>query len=157
MVHQEAPPCHVPSDCRAFLDVALLDFTGTKRKVCTLTEANTISKMALLACWFVMLVIALLILALGAMPIALLSLGTWEVINRGLVAMIVILMTMYMAITMTLRCPACRQRFLIESRALKHPAALKRPHFGHWGTTVMDIVQRHQFVCMYCGTRCRVK
>src|SRR5260370_38012698 len=82
MVHQEAPPCHVPSDCRAFLDVALLDFTGTKRKVCTLTEANTISKMALLACWFVMLVIALLILALGAMPIALLSLGTWEVINQ---------------------------------------------------------------------------
>jgi hypothetical protein len=76
-----------------------------------LTEANTISKVALLACWLIMLVIALLILALGAMPIALLSLGTWEVINRGLVAMIVILMAGYMAITMTRRCPACRQPF----------------------------------------------
>ena len=74
-----------------------------------MTEGNTISKVALLACWLVMLVIALLILALGAMPVALLSLRTWEVINRGLVAMIVILMAVYMAITVTPRCPACRR------------------------------------------------
>jgi hypothetical protein len=135
----------------------MLDFTGTQRNGCALTGANTISKMALLACWLVLLVTALLILALGAMAIALLSLGTWEVINRGLVVMIAILMAVYMAITMTLRCPACRRRFLIESRGLKHSAALKRPHFGHWGTTVLDVVQRHQFVCMYCGMLCRVK
>ena len=73
-----------------------------------LTGANAISNVALLAC-FVMLVVALLILALGAMPIALLGLAPWGVINRGLVAMIVILMAVYMAIKVTLRCPACRR------------------------------------------------
>ena len=56
-----------------------------------------------------MLVVALLILALGAMPIALLSLAPWGVINRGLVAMIAILMAVYTVITVTLRCPACRR------------------------------------------------
>lgn len=74
-----------------------------------LTGANTISNVALLACGLVMLVVALLILALGAMPIALLSLAPWGVINLGLVAMIAILMAVYMVITVTLRCPACRR------------------------------------------------
>jgi len=110
----------------------MLDFAPTEKNGCALTEAN-ISKMALLACCLIMRVIARLILTLGAMPIALLNLG--------------VCMPVYMAFTMTLRCPACRQRLLIESRGLKHPAALKQPHFGHWGRTVIDIVPRHQFVC----------
>jgi hypothetical protein len=51
---QNTPPCHVPSDCWALLDVAGPDFTGTERNGCILTEANTISNAALLACWLVL-------------------------------------------------------------------------------------------------------
>ena len=99
----------VKADCWALLDVAVPDFTGTERNGCILTGTNTISNVALLACWLVMVVVALLILALGAMPIALLSLAPWGVINRGLVAMIAILMAVYTVITVTLGCPACRR------------------------------------------------
>jgi hypothetical protein len=120
-------------------------------------EANSISKITLLACWFVVLGMTLPILALAATPIAFLSLGTWQVISYGVVAMTVIFIAVYMALAVTLRCPACRRRFLIESSGSKHPAALKRAHLGHWGTTVLDVTMRHQFVCMYCGTLCRVE
>jgi hypothetical protein len=120
-------------------------------------RANATSTMAVLACWLVVLVIALLTFALVALPIALLSPQTWEVIDSGLLAMILVLMVAYMLLTMTLRCPACRRRFLIESSGPKHPAAPRRPHVGHWGTTVLEVLQRHQFVCMYCGTLCRLE
>jgi hypothetical protein len=136
------------------------DAVVTNANGCTLTGkggAKAISKMALLACWLVVLVMTLPILALAATPIAFLSLGTWQVISYGVVAIVVVFMAVYMVLTVTLRCPACRRCFLIESSGPKHPAALKRSHLGHWGTTVLDVTMRHQFVCMYCGTLCRVE
>jgi hypothetical protein len=61
------------------------------------------SKMTVLACWIVVLVIVLLTLALAALPIALLGRQTWEVIYPGLLAVIVIPMGAYLVLAMTLR------------------------------------------------------
>ena len=114
------------------------------------------SKAALVACWLALFGISVLILELAATPIALLERSSWEVIYGASLGASVILLVMYIALALTLRCPACRQRFLIERRGPKHSAAHKPP-FGHWGTTVWHVVTLHQFTCMHCGAFCRLK
>jgi len=119
-------------------------------------DAYAISRMALLACWLALLAISVLILGLVATPIALLEGSSWDVIYSASLETSVILVVMYMALAVTLRCPACRRRFLIEWPGPEHSAA-RKPPFRYWGTTVWDVVTLHQFTCMHCGTLCRVK
>lgn len=123
--------------------------TGTR-------DEYAISKMVLVACWLATLAINVLILGLVATPIAFLERSRWNVIYWASLGTSVILVVMYMGLAVTLRCPACRRRFLIEWPGPKHSAA-RKPPFGHWGTTVRDVVTLHQFTCMHCGTLCRVK
>ena len=57
----------------------------------------------------------------------------------------------YAIVAFQLRCPSCNRRFLVESLAQKHPHARKLKGIDHWATTVIDIVKRKKFTCMYCG------
>jgi hypothetical protein len=74
------------------------------------------SKMVLLASWLAVIVPAVLVVGLTATPIALLSPQVWEVVYIAVLGTVVVVMSAYMVLAVTLRCPACRRRFLIESR-----------------------------------------
>jgi len=91
-----------------------------------------------------------------ATPIAFASYAVWEWIYIVVLGPIVVLMAAYMGLAFTLRCPVCHRRFLVEAWGAKHPAARKAQYLGHWGTVVTDILRKHQFTCVYCGSLCRV-
>ncbi len=114
------------------------------------------SRLALVACWLAVVVRVLLVGGLIATPIAFASYAVWEWIYIVVLGPIVVLMAAYMGLAFTLRCPVCHRRFLVEAWGAKHPAARKAQYLGHWGTVVTDILRKHQFTCVYCGSLCRV-
>lgn len=118
-------------------------------------EAYIVSRFVLVACWLAIVVQVLLVVGLFALPFAIVSLSLWELVYVIVLAIFVVAMAAYLGFAFTLRCPACRRRFLMESGP-KHSAARKAQHFGYWGTVVWDIVRSRQFICMYCGALCQV-
>lgn len=54
-------------------------------------------------------------------------------------------------------CPLCHGTPLFEKRCRKHRSANKFLFFGHRASTVLSILARGKFNCMYCGTPFRVK
>src|SRR5206468_2789681 len=94
--------------------------------------------------------------ALLIMPLALVGVRGVPALYEAILGSSIALQFAYLALAATLRCPACRRRFLIESRGPKHPAPRRAP-FGYWGTTVWDMLTRRRWTCMYCGTTCSVR
>lgn len=54
-------------------------------------------------------------------------------------------------------CPLCHGTPLFEKRCHKHRFANKFLFFGHRTSTVLRILTRGTFNCMYCGTPFRIK
>ena len=54
-------------------------------------------------------------------------------------------------------CPLCHGTPLFEKRCHKHRFANKFLFFGHRASTVLSILTRGKFNCMYCGTPFRIK
>lgn len=54
-------------------------------------------------------------------------------------------------------CPLCHGTPLFEKRCHKHRFANKFLFLGHRASTVLSIVTRGKFNCMYCGTPFRLK
>jgi hypothetical protein len=117
---------------------------------------HPVSRVVLGACWLAIIVRVLLVVGLIALPVAIVSVSIWEFVYVIVLAIFVVTMAAYLGFAFTLRCPACRRRFLMESGP-KHLAVRKAPHFGYWGTMVWGVVRSRQFICMYCGALCRVR
>jgi DNA-directed RNA polymerase subunit RPC12/RpoP len=115
-----------------------------------------VSSLALVACWLAVLVRVLLVVGLIGVPVAFLIDAVEEWIYLFVLGPFVFLMAAYIGLAFTLRCPACRRRFLVESRGSKHPEARKAQPFSHYSTMVLDIIGHRRFTCMYCGILCRV-
>jgi hypothetical protein len=118
-------------------------------------DVYTASRFVLAACWLALVVRVLLVVALIALLVAIVSVSIWKFVSVIVLALFVVTMAAYLGFAFTLRCPACRRRFLMESGP-KHSAARRAQHSGYWGTVVWDVVRRRQFICMYCGALCQV-
>jgi hypothetical protein len=108
----------------------------------------------LAACWLGICLRGLVVLGLVGMLVALIDLAQWETLYESILALIALVFGIHVALVLTLRCLTCHRRFLIDQGRTKHPGATRRPHLDYWGSTVLDILQRREFTCMYCGTRC---
>lgn len=119
-------------------------------------RAPGVSRLALVACWLAVLIRVLLVVGLVTTPVVFASSAVWEWIYLFVLGSFVVLMAAYMGLAFSLRCPACRRRFLVESRGATHPEARKAQPLSRWGTMVLDIIRHRQFTCMYCGILYRV-
>ncbi len=118
-------------------------------------KVYSVSRFVFAACWLAIVVRVLLVVGLIALLVAMVSVSIWESVYVIVLAIFVVTMAAYLGFALTLRCPACRRRFLMESGP-KHSAARRAQHFGYWGTVVWDIVRNRHFICMYCGVLCQV-
>jgi len=81
----------------------------------------------------------------------------WMVHALGfLVAFIISLVARYSQGVAT-HCPLCHGTPFYEKRCLKHRRANKFLFFSHRASTVLSILTRGRFNCMYCGTPFRIK
>jgi hypothetical protein len=113
--------------------------------------SKTTKKAVLLASWLAVLARILVIVALIGTVVAVLHYEIWTLLYLVLLSAVVVVWGGYLGLAISLRCPACRQHFFIEKRGPKHAAARKAQYFDYWGTTVLDIIRRREFTCMYCG------
>jgi len=58
----------------------------------------------------------------------------------------------YILLALTLHCPHCKKRFLIQTNEEKHRDAQKLRIFNYWSTTIINILFDNKFTCMYCGS-----
>lgn len=58
---------------------------------------------------------------------------------------------------LTLKCPNCDKRFLMETLGIKHRNAKHLYHLDYWASTVIDVIFNKQFTCMYCGKTVNLK
>jgi hypothetical protein len=65
--------------------------------------------------------------------------------------------SIYVILALTLRCPSCEKHFLVERRGQKHSSARKISIISYWATTVLDVIRKNRFTCMYCGTQFDLK
>lgn len=117
--------------------------------------SKTVQKAVLLACSVAVLARILVISGLIGMFIVLIDVEVWSLLYLVLVSLVIVAWGGYLGFAMTLRCPACRRRFLIETRERKHGAARRR--------SISIIGERRSSISalrirlMYCGTMCRVQ
>jgi uncharacterized Zn-finger protein len=60
---------------------------------------------------------------------------------------------LWVTLSLSLRCPNCGRRFLLELPGEKHAEARKITGLTFWATVVIDVLRNKNFVCMYCGKR----
>jgi len=121
-----------------------------------LLQTHSASRRLLVACWLAVSVRALLVLGVLALPLAWIRADAWEYLYVALLTVFVPIWGIYLALAVTLRCPACGRRLLVESREPKHPSARRARYCDSWGTVVRDVLRSRQCVCMYCGAHCRI-
>ena len=63
----------------------------------------------------------------------------------------------YILHALILLCPNCGKLFLVEQRGQKHPGARKISIATYWATTVLDVIYKNRFTCMYCSAQCTIK
>jgi len=109
-----------------------------------------LARRLLLACRLAIGIRLLLLFGILSFPLVLLSAALWNEIYLGVLATFAASMAVYMGLAATLKCPACKRRFLMESDP-PLPGARREEPFGVWGTMVWAIVRHREFSCMYCG------
>ncbi len=114
------------------------------------------SRRVLVACWLAVSARTLLVFGVLALPLAWVRADAWEYLYLAVLPVFVLIWGIYLGFSLTLRCPACGRRFLIEPRDPKRPAARSMRYCDSWGTVVSDVIRGRQFACMYCGANCRI-
>lgn len=69
------------------------------------------------------------------------------------VGALIVTSAIYFVLAFRLRCPNCSRRFLLEDFKTKHQDADRVLGLAHWASSVIRVLGRKRFACMYCGTR----
>jgi len=62
---------------------------------------------------------------------------------------------LHMSTTLKIKCPLCKRRFLIQTEK-NPPFSEKKLYLDGWASTVISIIQKRCFSCMYCGKKYKV-
>jgi len=93
------------------------------------------------------------VFALGSLGRAL---GLWHLPSKLVevaLSAFVIAAFLYVATAFMARCTQCNRHIFIEGFRAKHPSFKPgRAFLGYFGTTVVNVLRRKPFQCMYCGT-----
>jgi hypothetical protein len=81
----------------------------------------------------------------------------WMLYALGAFATFLVFMVARYSNGLNTKCPLCHGTPLHEKRCHKHRFANKFLFFGHRTSTVLSILTRGKFNCMYCGTPFRLK
>jgi len=121
-----------------------------------LLQIHSASRRLLVTCWLAVSARALLVFGVLALPLAWVRADAWEYLYVALVTVFVLIWEIYLALALTLRCPACGRCFLVEPRGAKPPGARRARYCDNWGTVVRDVIRGRQCACMHCGAHCRI-
>jgi hypothetical protein len=86
--------------------------------------------------------------------------ATWpanDLVFATLLCLFLVSALVYCLLALSLRCPSCGRRFLVEWFGPKHPNAHRLSGMDHWASAVVDVLRRGYCSCMHCGTTIRVR
>jgi len=63
----------------------------------------------------------------------------------------------YITTAWVFRCSNCESHFLIETKKEKSPNAQKYKRLNYWSTSVITVLFKNHFTCMYCGKQHYIK
>lgn len=81
----------------------------------------------------------------------------WMVYAAGGLVLFIVFQIARYSNGLSTHCPLCHGTPLHEKRCHKHRLANRFLFFGHKTSTVLSILTRGKFNCMYCGTPFRLK
>jgi hypothetical protein len=119
--------------------------------------ASRVTRRALAACWLALLARLVLVIGVLTVPAAFVRGDVWESIYLSVLAAFVLTWGASIALSLTVRCPRCRRRFLLPRPPWSRSAKGKTHHLQDPHTAVWDIVRVRNFVCGCCAATCGIQ
>jgi hypothetical protein len=115
-----------------------------------------------LASWFVVVAWALLLVLIAYFALSAFSplRATWPANDLVFVILLCLFLASALAycfLALSLRCPSCGRRFLVEWLGPKHPNARRLFGMDHWASAIVDVLRRGHCSCMHCGSTISVR